>query len=97
MNVRSLLLRGNLRGSVHLGSQGTGEQSPMLMLVDTIRILRGINIFFIPCLLPALSRSRSRVEDTPSIEGNEGDKQRGGLKVLARYPSFEGYTFEQHS
>lgn len=39
MNVRSLLLRGNLRGSVHLGSQGTGEQSPMLKLVVTIRIL----------------------------------------------------------
>jgi len=38
VNVRSLLLRGNLRGSVHLGSQGTGEQSPMLILVDTIRI-----------------------------------------------------------
>lgn len=54
VNVRSLLLRGNLRGSVHLGSQGTGEQSPMLMLVDTIRILRGINIFSLG-LLPVIT------------------------------------------
>lgn len=38
MNVHSLPLRGNLRGSIHLGSQGTGEQSPMLKLVETIRI-----------------------------------------------------------
>lgn len=70
VNVRSLLLRGNLRGSVHLGSQGTGEQSPMLMLVDTIRILRGINIFSARYQYYH-GGSRSRLEHTHSIGGNE--------------------------